>query len=86
MCCRVKKKKGLLIAYHVLHDDGAETMNYARFAQFIKHLPSVSVSASPPSCFMSIMSERSGLRDMTNAVWGCTESEELPLPFHVSSP
>lgn len=41
--CSVKEKKGLLVAYHVLHDDGAAVMNYERFAEFVKHLPRVNV-------------------------------------------
>ena len=44
---RVKEKKGLLVAYHVLHDDGAAVMNYERFAEFVKHLPRVNVRAAP---------------------------------------
>ena len=44
---RVKEKKGLLVAYHVLHDDGAAVMNSERFAEFVKHLPRVNVRAVP---------------------------------------
>lgn len=43
----VKEKKGLLVAYHVLHDDASSVMNYARFAEFIKYLPRVSVRVLP---------------------------------------
>ena len=42
---RVKEKKGLLVAYHVLNDDAAAVMNFPRFAEFVRHLPRVSVRA-----------------------------------------
>ena len=43
---RVKEKKGLLIAYHILHDDGSARMRLHEFEEFVRAIPGKRFSAT----------------------------------------
>lgn len=42
----MKEKKGLLIAYHILHDDGSARMRLHEFEEFVRAIPGKRFSAT----------------------------------------